>query len=330
MKRSINMGIAAAAVGLLALAGCTADTGGNGNGDSGGGDSGASSDRDLSFAVVIHGDPDGSFWNVVKKGAEDAAADYGVEVTITGDQEGSAQATLIDSALASSPDGLVVSLANPDALSTSLQAAADADVPFISINSGAEAAADLGSLGHVGQDETIAGEGAGTEMAAAGVTNAICLIHEAGNIGLEQRCEGFANTLGGTVTNIQVDLNDPTATQSTVQSTLLGDPSIDGVLGLNPSVTATALEGVKGADSDATVAGFDLDPDVLAGIEAGDILFTVDQQQYLQGYLPIAMLVLYSENLNTVGGGLPVLTGPSFVTADNVGAVSDLIENGTR
>ncbi|MFV0253314.1 MAG: sugar ABC transporter substrate-binding protein [Beutenbergiaceae bacterium] len=327
MKRTIKMGMAVAAVAALGLAGCSADAEGGGEG---GGSDGGGGDRDLSFAVVIHGDPDGSFWNVVKKGAEDAAADFGVEVSITGDQEGSAQAALIDSALASSPDGLVVSLANPDALTSSLQAAADVDVPFISINSGAEAAAELGSLGHVGQDETIAGEGAGTEMAAAGVTNAICLIHEGGNIGLEQRCEGFANTLGGSVTNVQVDLNDPTATQSTVQSTLLGDPSIDGVLGLNPAVTATALEGVKGAGSDAVVAGFDLDPDVLTGIQAGEILFTVDQQQYLQGYLPIAMLVLYAENLNTVGGGLPVLTGPSFVTADNVDQVSALIENGTR
>lgn len=286
--------------------------------------------RDLSYSVVIHGDPDGSFWNVVKKGAEDAGEQYGVKVSVTGDQEGSKQSTLIQSALANEPDGLVVSLANPDALSGALGESVSQSVPFVTINSGADRSRELGAIAHVGQTETVAGQGAGEELKEAGVTNLICVIHEAGNIGLEQRCSGAAEAFGGSVANVQVDLNNPQDIQSTIKSRLLGDTSIDGVLALEPSVASAVLAGVKGAESDAVVASFDLDEKVLKSIQDGDILFTVDQQQYLQGYLPIVMLVLYDDNLNTIGGGQPVLTGPAFITKDNVDTVADLINKGTR
>src|SRR5690606_18847168 len=108
---------------------------------------------------------------------------------------------------------------------------------------------------------------------------------------------------GGEVMNLQVDLNNPQGIQATVESTLMGDESIDTVVGLNPSVTTAALAGVEASGRDIKVASFDIDADVLAGIQEGTILFTVDQQQYLQGYLPIAMLVLYHDNGNTLGGG---------------------------
>jgi simple sugar transport system substrate-binding protein len=132
------------------------------------------------------------------------------------------------------------------------------------------------------------------------------------------------------VENLQVDLNNPQGIQSTVKSKLLGDKSLNSVLALNPDVAVAALAGVKDSGSSAKVGAFDINSDVLNSIQAGDILFTVDQQQYLQGYLPIAMLVLYHDNLNTVGGGQPVLTGPAFVTKDNVGPVTDLVGKGTR
>ncbi|MTD16892.1 substrate-binding domain-containing protein [Nakamurella sp. YIM 132087] len=320
--------IGVAAAGVL-LAGC--GTGGKAATTSEAASAGgAGAIRDLNYAVVIHGNPDGSFWNVVKRGAEDAATQFRVNVEITGDVEGANQAKLIDAALAKKPTGLVVSMANPDALKASLENATSQGIPFVTINSGAEVSAEFGAIGHVGQTETVAGEGAGTELKNAGATKLICVIHEAGNIGLEQRCKGAAETFGGTVENLQVDLANPQGIQSTVKSKLLGDKSIDGVLSLNPDVAVAALAGVKDAGSSAKVGTFDINADVLKSIEAGDILFAVDQQQYLQGYLPIAMLVLYHDNLNTVGGGLPVLTGPAFITKDNVATVSDLVSKGTR
>ncbi len=323
--------LGAAAAGLVVLAGCgTGGQAASSSSSSAGGGSAGGAARDLTFAVVIHGNPDGSFWNVVKKGAQDAAKQFGVSVEITGDGEGANQAKLIDAALAKKPTGLVVSMANPDALQSSLAAVKAAGIPFVTINSGAERSAEFGAIGHVGQTETFAGEGAGTAMKKAGATKLLCVVHEAGNIGLEQRCKGAAETFGGTVEKLQVDLTNPQGIQSTVKSKLLGDPSFDGILALNPDVAVATLAGVKDAGSTAKVGTFDINTDVLTSIKAGDILFAVDQQQYLQGYLPIAMLVLYHDNLNTVGGGAPVLTGPAFITKDNVDTVTDLVGKGTR
>ena len=138
----------------------------------------------------------------------------------------------------------------------------------------------------------------------------LCVIHEAGNIGLEQRCAGAAPGLGAEVRPLQVDINDLTGAQSTITSQLQSDPAIDAVLTLNSAVAAVAVESLADAGSDAAVATFDLNQDVISGIQDGSIAFAVDQQQYEQGYLPIVMLQLYAENLNTVGGGQPVLTGP--------------------
>lgn len=323
--------IAAAGAAALALALSACGTGGNPTQSGGsGGQAAAGAQRDLNYAVVIHGNPDGDFWNVVKRGAEDAGKQFGVNVTVTGDAEGSKQAQLIEAALAKNPSGLVVSLANPDALSSALGNAKSKSVPFVTINSGAEVSAKLGALEHVGQTETAAGQGAGQKLASAGGKKLLCIIHEAGNIGLEQRCQGAAQAFGGQVEKLQVDLNNPQGIQATVKSKLLGDPSFDSVLALNPTVAVSTLAGMKDAGSKAKLGAFDINSDVLNGIKSGDIAFTVDQQQYLQGYLPIAFLVLNHDNLNTVGGGQPVLTGPAFITKDNVNTVADLVSKGTR
>lgn len=327
VKAVLVAGVAAAA---LVLSGC--GTGGQaaapGSGNGGGAPAGES--RDLNISVVVHNNPDGSFWNVVKKGALDAGKQYGVKVNVVGDPEGSKQATLIESELAKKPDGLVVSMANPDALKSALASATDQGVPFVSINSGAEVSKEMGALEHIGQTETVAGEGAGERLAEEGATKLLCIIHESGNIGLEQRCDGAAKSFDGKFEKLQVDVNNPQGIEATVKSKLLGDSSFDAVLSLNPTVTTSVLAGMKAAGSKAKVASFDIDSDVLQSIKDGDVLFTVDQQQYLQGYLAVAFLVLYKDNLNTVGGGLPVLTGPAFVTKDNVDEIVDLVAKGTR
>ena len=329
MLRSLKkMAVGAAALALV-LTAC--GTGGQAPEEAAGnGDAAAGASRDLDYAVIIHGVPDGSFWNVVKKGAEDGGTQYGVNVDVTGDPEGSRQAQLIDSAVANDPDGIVVSMANPDALQGSIQAARDAGIPVVTINSGEDRSAEFGAIAHFGQSEGVAGEGVGERLKEEGAKKVVCLIHEAGNVGLEQRCQGVADGFGGEVQNLQVDLNNPQGIQATVKSTLMGDDSIDTVVGLNPSVTTAALAGVTESGRDIKVASFDIDTDVLAGIQDGSILFTVDQQQYLQGYLPIAMLVLYHDNGNTLGGGHPVLTGPAFVDAENVDQVAEFVEAGTR
>lgn len=283
------------------------------------------------FTVITHGAAGDTFWDVVKKGAEQAGTDEGVTVTYR-DSNGdpARQSQLIDAAINEQVDGIVVSMANPDALRSSIEAAVAADIPVITINSGQDRSTEFGALAHVGQDEGIAGQGAGQQMAAAGVTKALCVIQEAGNIGLEQRCQGFTQGLGGAVENLQVENSNPTGAQATIRAKLQSDPSINGVLTLGPVIGAAAITAVEESGSTAQLATFDLNGDVTQAIADGRMLFAVDQQQYTQGYLPIVMLTLYKSNLNTIGGGQPVLTGPGYVTQENAAQVQDLATQGTR
>jgi simple sugar transport system substrate-binding protein len=315
---------------LVLLAACTTEGGTSGNGGGSGDGGGQARGGDLAFAVITHGSAGDAFWDVVQNGAEAAGEDLGISVDYQSDGDPQRQAQLIDAAVNQSVDGIVVSMANPDALQDSVEAAVDAGIPVVTINSGGERSAEFGAIGHVGQDEAIAGLGAGRELAAAGATNVLCVVHEAGNIGLEQRCSGAADGLGATVTPLQVDINDLQGAQSTITSQLQSDPTVDAVLTLNSAVAAVAVAAVGDAGSDAQVATFDLNSDVIAGIQDGTIAFAVDQQQYEQGYLPIVMLKLFAQNLNTVGGGQPVLTGPGIVDADNVDEIADLSSAGTR
>jgi simple sugar transport system substrate-binding protein len=285
---------------------------------------------DLRVAVVTHGTAGDAFWNVVKNGATDAGKQLGVTVDYNSDGDPGRQSTLIDNAVSQKVGGIVVSMANPDALKTSIENAVKAGIPVITINSGSDKSASFGALAHVGQEEGVAGEQAGRKLAEAGKTKLLCVIHEAGNVGLNQRCDGARAGFGGTVTNLQVDINNPTDVESRIKGALQTDPSVDAVLALNPQVAVSSVSAVKGASSKAAVATFDLNADVTAAIKAGDVLFAVDQQQYEQGYLPVVMLKLYRDNANTVGGGKPVLTGPGFVDKSTVDKVAEYAERGTR
>ncbi len=313
----------------LLLASCTTD-GNESGGDGGGSENAGGGDGDLSFSVITHGSAGDAFWDVVQNGAEAAGEDLGVSVDYQSDGDPQRQAQLIDAAVNQGVDGIVVSMANPDAIQESVEAAVAAGIPVVTINSGGDRSTEFGAIGHVGQDEAIAGEGAGRELAADGASSVLCVIHEAGNIGLEERCAGASTGLGAEVRQLQVDINDLTGAQSTITSQLQSDPAIDAVLTLNSAVAAVAVESLADAGSDAAVATFDLNQDVISGIQDGSIAFAVDQQQYEQGYLPIVMLQLYAENLNTVGGGQPVLTGPGIVDATNVDEIADLASAGTR
>jgi simple sugar transport system substrate-binding protein len=320
--------VAAAAFLLAACTGPSADTGPEEQPqqDSGGVDATAP----LDFAVITHGSEGDAFWSVVQNGAQDAARDLGVKVSYLADGDAAAQAKLIDNAVAQGKTGLVVSMANPDALKSSIEAAVRAGIPVITINSGADRSTEFGAITHVGQDETVAGEAAGKRLKDEGKKKILCVIHEAGNSGLNDRCEGAKTGFGGNVTNLQVDVANPTDAEARMRGALQTDPSIDGVLTLNSQVADRAVAAADAAGSSAEVATFDLNTDVVKSIQDGRILFAVDQQQYQQGYLPIVMLKLYRENGNTLGGAKPVFTGPGFVDKSNADQVETYTERGTR
>jgi simple sugar transport system substrate-binding protein len=317
-----------ALVGALAMTGCS--SGGETAQSAPPASSSGAAGGDASFAVITHGAPGDSFWDVVKNGAEAAGEQYGVQVTYQGDGDPAKQSQLIDQAVSGKVDGIVVSMANPDALKEAIGKAVAAKIPVVTINSGAESSKAFGALTHVGQSEDVAGRGAGEQLKAAGVTKLVCVVHEAGNVGLDQRCKGAEETLGGTVERLQVDISNLADVTSKVTAKLQSDQQVNGVLALNPAIAVAARDAIGDSGSQAKLATFDLSADVVDAIKADEILFAVDQQQYLQGYLPITFLNLYKNNLNTVGGGLPVNTGPGFVTKENAEQVAKLAEAGTR
>jgi len=293
----------------------------------------------LKFYVITHGQASDPFWSVVKKGVDQAGKDMGVQVIYEAPASATfdvvAMAHLIDSAVAAHPAGLVVSIPDPNGLGPSIKAAVAAGIPVISINSGSDVARSLGVLVHIGQTEEQAGIGGGQKMGTAGVKHALCVNQEVGNAALTLRCKGFeeglSQTDGGTVKVIGVNLSNPTQTQQTIEAALQHDPSIDGIMTLGPTGATPALKALQDLNKTGQIklATFDLSSDVLQAIKNGQMLFAIDQQQYLQGYLPIVLLTLYKTNLNTIANDV-LQTGPGFVTSANVTQVIQLTAQGTR
>ena len=301
--------------------------------------SGNSARSNLKFYVITHGQASDPFWSVVKKGVDQAAKDMGVtanyEAPTSTTFDVVAMSHLIDTAVAAHPDGIVVSIPDPTGLGPSIKAAVAAGIPVISINSGSDVAKSLGVLVHIGQTEEQAGIGGGVKMGAAGVKHALCVNQEVGNAALTLRCKGFQEGLtqtdGGTVKVIGVNLSNPTQTQQTIEAALQHDTSIDGILTLGPTGATPTIKALQDLNKlgQIKLATFDLSSDVLNAIKSGQMLFAIDQQQYLQGYLPIVLLTLYKTNLNTIANDV-LQTGPGFVTSQNVNQVIQLTAHGTR
>jgi simple sugar transport system substrate-binding protein len=311
------------------------DTGGEetGGGETGGGDTvTATQGGDLTFHMVTHSD-DGPFWSVVKRGMEAACEDLGVSCVWAGsNNDPGVQVQLIETAVSEGADGIASALASPDQLIAPLQAAVAAGIPVVTLNSGSNDFQEIGALTHVGQDEIVAGRGAGERFNELGATKILCGRQEESNVALEERCNGLAETFSGEVLSQFVGLDaDQTDQTNQISAAIAADPAIDGFMGTGPVIAMSGLAAVQASGREFKgVAGFDITPELLDAIEAGDIAFTIDQQQYLQGYLPILLLYLNITNANVAGGGQPILTGPGFVTPDNAAQVKELVAAGTR
>lgn len=287
------------------------------------------------FAVVTHGAETDPFWGLVKTGAEDAGDVNDVAIDYQSDPEPAGQARLVDAAVVAGVDGLIVSMPDPDALREPIARATQAGIPVVTINAGAESSAEFGALTHVGQSDLDAGRGAGQRLQEAGVTTLLCVVQDSGDPTQEERCQGAADGFGSTdlaptVLNLQVNGGNLSQAETTIATELATEPQIDGILTLNASVAMAATAAVRNTDSPATVATFELDPDVQEAIRDGEILFAVDQQEYLQGYLPVVILAVYLRTGTITGTGQLVPTGPRYVTADNVDTIVNLSATRTR
>jgi simple sugar transport system substrate-binding protein len=201
----------------------------------------------------------------------------------------------------------------------------------VGLNSGIDAWKSEGLLEYFGQDESVAGRATGDKLDELKAKHALCVIHEQGNIALEARCAGVKKTFGGETDLLYVNGTDMDAVGAAVTAKLRADPSVDEVVTLGAQFALAAVKSVKAAGSKAQVASFDLNNGLVKSVQSGDVQFAVDQQPYLQGYLAVDSLWLYHSNGNFSGGGTaPVLTGPAFVTKENVSSVAKFAANGTR
>ncbi|MFE6980587.1 sugar ABC transporter substrate-binding protein [Streptomyces fimicarius] len=282
------------------------------------------------FAMVTHSGDGDTFWDIVQKGAEQAALKDNINFLYSHNDEANQQAQLVQTAIDKKVDGLIVSLAKPDAMKAVVAKAVKAGIPVVTVNSGSAESKEFGALTHIGQDETIAGEAVGDELNERGRKKALCVLHEQGNVGHEQRCAGAKKTFDGTMQNLYVDgTNMPDVTAS-IEAKLQSDKSIDAVVTLGAPFADAAVQAKQTAGSKAEVDTFDLNAKVASGLQTDKLGFAVDQQPYLQGYEAVDLLWLYRYNRNVLGGGQPVLTGPQIITKDDADALADYTKRGTR
>ena len=296
-------------------------------------DTDAAPASDFKICVYTHGDG-GGFWSVAQAGAEKAGADLGITVDYQGSTNDSAkQAQTIEAGIAGGCDAIAASAPDPGAIEDAMLAVAAAGIPTVTMNSGSSVFKSLGAITHVGQDEFIAGQEAGLKFNEAGLTKVLCPLQEAANVGLEQRCAGAADTFDGEVVNFNLDggLADLTAASAKIKAALEANTDYDGVFALNADIAAKAvLPAVTDLGVEMYIGTVDMSAEALDAIEAGTIAFAIDQQQYAQGYLSVALLYLNLTNGHTLGGGLPMYTGPGFVDSTNVATVKALVAAGTR
>ncbi len=283
----------------------------------------------VDIIVVSHGQANDPFWSVAKNGVDKACKDMKISCSYTAPAtfDMVEMAKMINNAISQKPKGIVITLPDAAALGKSVKNAIAAGIPVISMNSGSDDYMKLGISAHVGQTEFEAGVGGGQKMKAAGGKKALCVNHEVGNVALDRRCAGFKKGFGGSV-EILGTSNDPTEIQKAVAAKLSG---VDTILtlgaGLSGEAALKALESA-GKVGKIKLGTFDMSPGMLKAAAAGKVEFLIDQQQYLQGYLPIAIFAQYMR-YGTMPAGV-VMTGPGFVTPKNANSVIKWAAQGYR
>ncbi|UTV98228.1 sugar ABC transporter substrate-binding protein [Marinomonas rhizomae] len=277
------------------------------------------------YVFISHAPDSDSWWNVIKNAVKQAASDMKVTVEYRNPPTGDLadMARIVEQAVATNPDGIVLSIADFDTLEGPLEKASKKGIPFITMNSGTqEQSKALGALLHVGQPEFAAGFGAGQRAKKQGVKSFLCVNHYITNPASVERCMGFAKGLGVELGNQMIDSgSDPTNVETKVSAYLRKNPNTDAILTLGPTSAHPTLRALEKNRNLKNIyfGTFDLSGQISAAIKDGRINFAIDQQPYLQGYLPISFLTLYTRY-----GLIPsndVNSGPGFITKDNIALV---------
>lgn len=284
----------------------------------------------MTVAMITHGAPGDTFWDIIQKGAKAAAAKDNVDLKYSSDPSSGNQANLIQSAIDSKVDGIAVTLPDPPALIPAVKKAIAAGIPVVALNAGIGQFGQSGALSYFGSDESLAGEAAGTKASEGGYKHLLCVIQFQGQVQLEDRCNGVKKTFTGQWTKIYVNGSDRPSEQTTIAAKLKQDPSIDFIVTLGAPDALAAINAVKDSSSKAKIGTFDFNPQIPPKIQSGELQFAIDQQPYLQGYESVDSLWLYKTNGNILGGGKPTLTGPFVVDKQNVDFVGKFAAAGTR
>ena len=293
-------------------------------------------EKKITIKMVTHGQATDPFWSVVSNGAKDAAKDLGISFHYQSPQSFDmvTMSQMIDAVVATEPDGLILSVPDIPALRKSIISASKKNIPIIVINSGSEIMEEVDILTYVGQSEYEAGMKAGEEMLKTGVNNVLCINHEIGNISLDQREQGFRKILiknNIDVKTVPIDASDPSETREVVRAFLSSNKGVDGIMALGPLGAIPIVSLLKDIDPQKKIsmATFDFTPEIIDGIMDGHIVFALDQQQYLQGYLPVVLMDLYITNKNTPAYK-KLETGPSIINIENAQDVLALSKKGSR
>lgn len=321
--------VAAVAIPMLALTACSSQGGRAPEANAGGGEGQVASTPRMKIALITHAPAGDTFWDTVRKGAEEAAAKDNVELLYTNDPEAGRQSQLIQQAIDQKVDGIAVTLATPDALKDSLKKATDAGIPVVSLNAGESVFKELGAFTHFGSNEQLAGEAVGEKLAEQGFKRPICVIQAQGHVGLEARCAGVKAKVPGSEI-LYVNGADMTSVASTATAKLQASKDADVIIGLGAPITLTLLKSVSTAGSSAKVASFDLNKELAQKIVDKSVLFTVDQQPWLQGYSAVDALWQNKRGGFKIGGGQTVLTGPTIVDESNATDVVKFADQGIR
>ena len=285
----------------------------------------------MTVAMITHQAPGDTFWDIIRKGAEAASQKDNVDLQYSNDPDATKQAQLIQAAVDKGVDGIAVTDPNTGALGGAIKAAADSGIPVSMFNAGGPDALGLGAIGYFGQSETDAGLAVGQRLVDDGGKNILCVIQEQGQSQLEARCDGVKEgAQGANVQRLYVNGRDDSDVTTKIEAKLTEDKGIDWVVTLGAPWALDAAKSVDQAGSSAKIGTFDTNKELVAAIQDGSVAWAVDQQPYLQGYLAVDSLWLYTTNGNTIGGGQDVATGPAFIDDSNIDQVAEYAANGTR
>src|SRR6478736_2703095 len=226
--KAIRITVASAAV-LVAMTACSSTGGKPRSSDSGMGAGQADTPR-FTVAMVTHGPPGDTFWDLIRKGAETAAKKDNIDLKYSAELQAPDQANLVQNAVDSKVAAIAVTMAKPEAMAPAVQRAVDAGIPVVAFNAGIDAWKAAGAKAYFGQDEQISGEAAGKRLATDGARKVVCVIQDQGNVALESRCAGVRTGFGGPVENLNVNGTDMPSVQSAITAKLQQDPTIDYIV----------------------------------------------------------------------------------------------------